>query len=627
MTEAIDLDTDLFTDLEPAKIIWQGGVPESAHYGDIYFSRQNGIAETEHNFINGNELPSRLAKAGTADAGKPFVVGETGFGTGLNFLCLWRLWDKLPSPKGEPKADLHFVSTELHPLTPEDLAKAHQAWPELKLYAAALQQAYPSAISGAHRRLFADGHIVVDFLFGDAAQQLNAYHPLGGIEVNAWFLDGFSPDCNAAMWSADLYRAIATLSAPKASFATFTVAGHVRKGLAEVGFDIDKKPGYGKKRDMCCGIFQPSQPSQPVPSPAKHNPKSALVIGAGLAGIMSASHLVRQGYQVTLLEAGGDICQAASGNPASAFTPFYQKDWSPRSRMLSAGQGSMLNLLAYLTAQGHPLIGQIVGQQAGIVMLDMGNHSERAARFSQWQNALTLPTKIRQTLSADEASDIAGVNLPYGGWFYPQAGWLNLPSIGKALLAEAGDRIELKCNQTVSALAQNKNGWLASTSQGEDFSACVVVLATAHMAIKFLPELKLTAVHGQSLQFKAPPSLHGLKRALNAGHALLPLNDGRVSWGASFRHKINHADVLPEETERLKEDFKTMFDFLPAADRDAAFEQAPTVWAGLRCTHPSRLPLIGPVEGRSGLYVNLAHGARGSLSACLPFGSAAYETL
>ena len=595
--------------LETAQLIWRDGVPESARFGDIYFSRNDALGEVAHNFLGGNDLPARLA----AGEGGVFTIGETGFGTGLNFLCLWQMWDALPTPK----PNVHFITTELHPLTAQDLARAHKAWPVLENYARDLQAAYPPPLGGAHRRFFAGGRVVVDFLWGDAATQLARYDGLGAGGVQAWFLDGFAPRCNAAMWSADLFAAVAARSAAGASCASFTSAGAVRRGLEAVGFCVEKKSGFGKKRNMCVGVLQNEKGAPPI---VKN--KKAVVVGGGLAGVLNAAHLARLGWQVVLLEAQNDICLGASGNPASAFVPFYHDQRKQRARMLGAGHAGMVHWLAALAANGH----ELGGNQDGMVMLNMGAKLARTQRFAEWQESLRLPDAVRRRLSAEEASALAGVALPYGGWFYPQAGWLDLAAVACAVLAEAGERVTVLADHAVAELVEMAGGWQARVQNGAAFDADIVVLAAPALAAEILPEVKLEAVHGQSICFAAPPALHGLKRAVGCGYNLLPLGDGRTHWGASFRHKIKTPDILAEETTRLVADFKTAFDFLPQEVLAACFApQNVTAWAGLRYSHASRLPLIGAVAKRKGLYVSLAHGARGSLTANLPFSAAAYD--
>ncbi|MGC6472849.1 MAG: tRNA (5-methylaminomethyl-2-thiouridine)(34)-methyltransferase MnmD [Parvibaculales bacterium] len=585
-------------ELLPADLSWTKNGPTSRRFKDIYFSADDGRAETEHVFIRPNRIRERLAETDY------LTVGETGFGTGLNLLSVLALWRGLP----EPRPRLHYITTELHPLSMRDLEAAHKAWPDLADLSQILRQLYPPAVVGGHRRWMFDGAVCLDFLWGDAEQELKAYEPVGGVCVDCWFLDGFSPALNPGMWTQGLLDAVAGLSGPGTSLSTFTVAGVVRKGLDAAGFKVEKAPGFGRKRDMLTAEYVTAVPvSEQTPN------RKMTVIGGGIAGVSAAWQMSMRGYDVTVLEAGATICSGASGSPASAFTPFLQPEWSPRPRMLTSGFYTARHIFEVLRGRGH----DIAGRQDGMLMLDMPDTSPRCARFSEWQSSLDLPETVRLRLTAQEMSEQAGVQLSCPGWLYPQAGWVNLPNLAAAMLADAQGRIETRFNRRVTAMDHDGRQWRlhCQSEEGAVETVCAgkVVVACAAAAAELLPELNLNKVHGQILSFIAPPDLAGLQRPLNCGHSLLPHGDGRLSWGASFRHKIETAETLPEETDKLLKDLEQCFGH--RLDADSADLR---VWAGLRCTQPSRMPMIGAVAGRpDGLYVHLAHGARGSLTAAL----------
>ncbi|MGB2110249.1 MAG: tRNA (5-methylaminomethyl-2-thiouridine)(34)-methyltransferase MnmD, partial [Marinobacter vinifirmus] len=169
--------------MEPADLVWRDGVPESARFGDVYFSRDNGLEETRYVFIGRNRLRERFTEL--AD-NRHFVVAETGFGTGLNFLAAWAEW--LDCRPKDDSAILHFVSVERFPLTRSDLEKALSFWPELAPQAAELIAHYPPLIQGTHRLVLAGGRIRLTLYFGDV---LDAWRDLS-FQADAWFLDGFA---------------------------------------------------------------------------------------------------------------------------------------------------------------------------------------------------------------------------------------------------------------------------------------------------------------------------------------------------------------------------------------------------------------------------------------------------
>jgi len=210
---------------KPAQLEWDtDGQPYSAQFGDVYFSRSGGLLETQQVFIEGNDLAARFA---ALSAGQTLVIGETGFGTGLNFLCAWQLFEQL-APSA---ARLHFISAEQYPLTREDLAKALKLWPSLQVFADELLLNWQGIYLGFQRLFLRGGRVLLDVLLDDAT---SAFAQLDG-KIDAWFLDGFAPAKNPSMWSEALFAQIARLSSIGTSFATFTSAGLVRRGLQGVG--------------------------------------------------------------------------------------------------------------------------------------------------------------------------------------------------------------------------------------------------------------------------------------------------------------------------------------------------------------------------------------------------------
>mgnify|MGYP001818466170 FL=1 len=310
----IQRDNQPWAAADTARIDWQDdGAPLSAAFDDIYYSRADGCAESRYTFIQGNRIPERLA-----DPDRPlFTIGETGFGPGLNFLLTWEAWRNAPADR--PR--LHYLSIEQFPLGADDLKRALSAWPELEQLAAQLLESWPVPLPGQHRLVFEQGRVTLDLWFEEAGEALEDLAEQQRALVDAWYLDGFAPNRNPDMWRADLLAAIARLSRPGATAATFTAAGDVRRGLSSVGFKVDKVPGFGDKRDSTRAILEQAPPRKPPVRSrwdiADHTPagapRSALVTGAGLAGSAVAHALVRRGLEVTVLERDA-IAGQASGN-------------------------------------------------------------------------------------------------------------------------------------------------------------------------------------------------------------------------------------------------------------------------------------------------------------------------
>lgn len=215
-----------------AALVWQDdGTPRSAEFDDPYFSAEGGLAEAQHVFLAGNNLPARFAKG--------FHIAELGFGTGLNMLAAWQAWQQSGA-----KGPLHFTSFEAFPLKPTDLEKAMAHWPELAPLAAPLLAAWPCTTLRLPSLHF-------ELIIGDARATLPAWQG----KADAWFLDGFSPSKNPEMWSESLMSAVGRHTAPNGSFATYTAAGVVRRALAAAGFSVARSKGFGRKRHMSIGQF------------------------------------------------------------------------------------------------------------------------------------------------------------------------------------------------------------------------------------------------------------------------------------------------------------------------------------------------------------------------------------
>ncbi len=233
--------------MNTAKIIWRDNQPFSTEFDDVYFSSDDGLAETDYVFLQGNQLVARWKQADL----KQFTIVETGFGSGLNFLCAANLWLSC-APKD---ARLHFISIEKYLLSLADMTEACRMWPTLNalnsdflmLYQALISQNASAEISG----VLGTNNIHLTLLIGDVSDCLKMINK----NTDAWFLDGFAPAKNPAMWSQQLFNTMATLANPHTTFSTFTASGMVRRGLTEAGFYVTKQPGFGKKREMLTGIF------------------------------------------------------------------------------------------------------------------------------------------------------------------------------------------------------------------------------------------------------------------------------------------------------------------------------------------------------------------------------------
>lgn len=297
------------TQCDSPRLDWsRPGTLTAENFGDIYFSTEDGLAETESVFLGGCGLPEGWIGRAV------FTIGELGFGSGLNFLAAWRMWDRTQTDKS---ARLNFISIEKFPLSKADVVRVLSNWPELEHYAAQLIQAWPGQVKGIHRLDF--GSVQLTLIHDDVFDALDGMTP---DTVDAWFLDGFNPKKNPAMWSYDVIAQLPALSRPGARLATFSVASLVKTPLVAAGFAIEKKPGHGRKRHR----LEARLPGTAAPPPSISR---ALVIGAGIAGRSLSYALSARGIEHDVF---ANDQPAASQNAAALIKPRLDLQDRPESR-------------------------------------------------------------------------------------------------------------------------------------------------------------------------------------------------------------------------------------------------------------------------------------------------------
>ncbi|MDH0896830.1 MULTISPECIES: bifunctional tRNA (5-methylaminomethyl-2-thiouridine)(34)-methyltransferase MnmD/FAD-dependent 5-carboxymethylaminomethyl-2-thiouridine(34) oxidoreductase MnmC [unclassified Pseudomonas] len=609
------------SDSPNAQLDWdEQGQPLSRQFGDVYFSRDDGLGETRHVFLACNDLPARFA---ALPADGRLVIGETGFGTGMNFLCAWQLFDQL-APAG---ARLHFVSVEKYPLAPDDLARALALWPELAPWSGQLLEQYVAIHPGFQRLLLAGGRVVLTLLVGDVLEQL----PQLDARVDAWFLDGFAPAKNPQMWTDELFAQLARLSAADASLATFTSAGFVRRGLIAAGFAMQRVPGYGRKREMLSGRYQGPLRDEAKPwyaRPAPPTLRQALVIGAGIAGCATAASLATRGWQVTLLERHGEVAQEASGNPQGVLYLKLSAHGTALSQLVVAGFGHTRRLLQRLQPEDWSACG----------VLQLAFDAKEAERQAGLAGA--FPDDLLRAVDRAQAEAIAGVGLPAGGLFYPEAGWVHPPALCRLLADHPA--IRLLTHSEALGLRRVDGQWQALDGERVLAEAPVVVLAGAAEVQRFV-ELPLKRIRGQISRLPQTAASAALGCVLCAEGYVAPARGGEHTLGASFDfHSQDTAPTAAEHTgnlDLLREISTDLAERLHADRLDPALLEGR---AAFRCTSPDYLPIVGPLADAQafaetyavlakdarqvpetpcpwldGLYVNSGHGSRGLISAPL----------
>ncbi len=660
------------TDAKTANIAWdEQGLPFSSGFDDIYFSKRDGIAESRYVFLEANNLSQRWEKLTDDDI---FSIGETGFGTGLNFLLAWQLWTKR---KNKNTTHLHFISVEKYPLKLDDLSQALQLWPELSSYSEALIKSYPpQPMPDIHRIHFPQDKVSLTLYFGDASEGFEQIAPISkagpnvaqqhyGIgrcspHIDAWFLDGFAPSKNPDMWNEALFTAIKQLSNQHSSFATFTAASFVRKHLSEIGFSCRKIKGFGRKREMLVGDF--SAAKTPVAEVTEHisspthfreykkqkidaeptwhlNDRSALpsvkhciVVGGGLAGCHTAFALAQKNIRVTLIEKEPKLAQHASGNKQGIV---YAK-LSPYESPLNTFN---LNALVYATHfYTTQKLYERTGEQCGVLHLATNDSTKK--QYQAFSQHFQENPEFAQWLDKDGCERISGVKSGHPALYLPQTGWLSPADVCAQLVDHPN--IQVKVATELTELERINDEWHVSlssplSSDSNTLTSDAVVLANAHAAssLHFTEDLPLKSIRGQVTHMPVDQRSQKLRSVLCGDGYIAPASSGLHCVGASFNLHSLDPDICPRDHHANLEKLEELS---PDLSRENALSADAKLSGkvGFRCTTPDYFPIVGPAPNieqmtskfaflskkanavidslgayHPHLYVNLGHGSRG----------------
>lgn len=514
-------------------------------FDDVYFSAENGAEETRHVFLDGNNLPAAW------QGKRRFTIGETGFGTGLNFLLAWELFDRT----AESGAFLDFVSVEKYPLTVEAIRKGLSPWAErLQPYLDRMIAQYPLRVPGFHRMVF-DGRVALTLIFDDANEALAEIEGA----VDAWFLDGFTPAKNPGMWTQGVFNEMARLSHGGTTFATFTAAGFVKRGLREAGFAVEKRKGFGWKRDMLAGFFGGTQQSKAAA------PKTVHILGAGLAGCSAAYVLRQYGFEPVLHDPNG-IASGASGNPVGIINPRLSAFRTPESDFYTAAFAQSARILPGFDA-GY--------RQCGAMHIAVDD--EKDARFARCAENWGWGAHMRY-LAPEEASDVAGAVIGTHALFLPEAAQVDPSAL---------------CRAYAKGIA---------VETGAAPSDAPVLFANGAAAGNGL--LPIHTVRGQITLVKANAQSARIKTNIGyGGYISAPVN-GMHAVGATFQKWMTDTQALPEDDAA---NLKNLEEYIAGL---GAFEILGHR-AALRTASQDRFPVIGEMSGQ---YFSTAHGSHGIAS-------------
>ncbi|EMA4431801.1 MULTISPECIES: bifunctional tRNA (5-methylaminomethyl-2-thiouridine)(34)-methyltransferase MnmD/FAD-dependent 5-carboxymethylaminomethyl-2-thiouridine(34) oxidoreductase MnmC [Enterobacter] len=597
--------------IQPANLEFNAeGTPVSRDFDDVYFSNDNGLEETRYVFLDGNHLGTRFPEHPRS----LFVVAESGFGTGLNFLTLWQAFDCFRAAYPEATLQrLHFISFEKFPLTAHDLRLAHQRWPELAHWAEQLQTQWPPAIGGCHRLILDDGRVTLDLWLGDINDLTDKLDDSMNQKVDAWFLDGFAPAKNPDMWSPHLFSAMARLARPGATLATFTSAGFVRRGLQEAGFTMRKTKGFGRKRDMLVGVMEQDLaiPAQaPWFARRASTSREVAIVGGGIASALLSLALLHRGWQVTLYCADEAPATGASGNRQGALYP-----------LLSAHDPALFQFFPAAFTFARRLYDSLPvafdHDWCGVTQLGWDEKSQQ--KITQMLS-LGLPETIAHAVTAQQVAETAGVDTGCGGIQYPLGGWLCPAELTSAAIALGQSRgLTVHYAHKVQSLSRTAH-WKLRFADGKEAQHASVVLANGHHITQFTQTASLPVypVGGQVSHIPTAPQLSKLRQVLCYDGYLTPQNpsNGHHCIGASYHR--GETDMQYSEADQ-QQNRQRLVDCFPnaswAKEVNVGEGQAR---CGVRCATRDHLPMAGNVpdyDATLEVYQDLADSKETAVSA------------
>ncbi|MDA5132791.1 tRNA (5-methylaminomethyl-2-thiouridine)(34)-methyltransferase MnmD [Psychrobacter sp. ANT_H3] len=640
----------------PAKIGWQtddagNQVPVSGEFGDVYFSHADGLAESRHVFLAHNQLPERLTNLTDKQC---FTVAELGLGTGLNFLATWQLWRELRAKKPHlTSARLHFITTEKYPIPLNDLTQILALWaqraPELAKLIEQLLANYPPLIAGCHRLNFIDDNITLDIWLGDAGDSLASLGALDTSDifdtsdildndsaikrpyVDAWFLDGFAPSCNETLWAESIFTQMQRLSRPSTTAATYSCAGIVKRGLQTHGFEINKVKGFGRKREMLTAVMADNAHSlalnddnnlSVLPNPLSHT----VVIGAGVAGLLTAWTLANRSMTVTIIDKVAPLA-GASGNPRALLAPNMTPIHHVYEHLHSIGYLYSGRLYRYFNQQAAlqqtPLILEQTGTLDLLIKTNIGT-----AQIADYPNemATTITTAEALRLSGLKTKDLAeNLYLPQSGLVNPQAlktvilkhPNINYQQLSVTNIKETADKVTV----TGDKESGSDNNQSSITICADNVVICAAY--ESHQLDKRIVECR--TIRGQLSWFTPTadqladlPKLP-LKYSGYCAPFIGQIGDAEVNnisdhqpqflLGASFMDADASIDIRGEENQqnydKLLEDIPELSNVLP--DDTSAWQAR----AGVRTQTIDYHPLVGRLAQSRRIWTLSAMGAKG----------------
>jgi tRNA 5-methylaminomethyl-2-thiouridine biosynthesis bifunctional protein len=550
------------------------GSPYSTQFEDIYFDTNQGSSQSEYVFITGNNIRARLKKRPAK-----FVIAETGFGTGLNFLLTLQLFAQLQqeliNDKNKPAAEklptsLRFISVEKYPLSKAQLEQSLKILPELAQYSQQLLDKYPEQPDENVSLSFLNGSLTLDLIFNDAtagfAQLATNKRGINSGVVDAWFLDGFSPAKNPEMWQAGLFQQITRLSKEQATLATFTVSGK----------------GYQQRAPIS-------------------KPQHVSIIGGGIASACAAYALTKSGVKVTLYCKDFSVAQGASSNHIGALFPLIHQQKDEISLFYQQAFQRALECYKGLYKEGFHFDHDWCG------LLEISYKPALCLRQKTIEDSAIWPTSLIHGVDQEQASKLAGIELEHGGLFMPNAGWISPPQLVQQLLkaSEKTNRLRIETGCKITKVSQHPDGSTRLHTDQALYKASIIIYCggAESIPLNMVEQLPLTSVRGQVSAMATTDKMEKLSTVICHKGYLTPENNGLHCIGATFQKGCFDITAKLEEDEfNLNMLEKCLPGLSPWQQQDVV-----TSKARLRCMTPDHLPMVGPIPNIAEHKQSYAH--------------------
>jgi len=608
--------------LNAAKIEWsKEGYPSNQEYHDKYFSL-NGVSESNYVFIQANKLEHRWKHWQESE----FNLLETGFGSGLNFLLTLQQWQKSIDKGFLTATRCQFFSIEHRPISSTDLKTIYTLWPHLSTLSEQLIKQLPQPFPGRHQLKFyyKKQYFYLYLMYSDIDKGLDDLLFENSISINAFYLDGFSPTKNPAMWSRETLDRIAKLAHHQATLSTYTAASNINKKLSQCGFEVQKIKGYGTKREMITAVFKPSVKIKTSinSSSASLSRQHFAVIGAGLAGCITASKLAQYGAHVTVVDVADSICHGASGNEFGLAYPRLSNGFDASCTIhLTAHQ--------YLTRELLDLKRVKFNFDGLDLLFGEDNPNSRL-------KATTLETLglTEEFITYEQHNKTQKIN-------FKSAGWINPTSLATAYLEKHfhSGKIELIFNSKITALTSVQNKWEMNGDKA--FSNRLfdgIIYCGGNHTSELFRQYNFCAKpnRGQIDLYQVNAKHNRPKYPQCSSKYIIPQSENQYWVGASYDREQLDLEV------NLLTTIEHQNFLMNSLNIDSCCIKHLQSRVGIRLTANDRLPLVGAVANfdnfkawhskhrdiphqnrhtattkaplQDGLFVNIAHGSHGLLT-------------